>query len=221
MFDFDGLILDTETPLFEAWRRTYEHFGLPPITMAEWSHSLGRGDDDPALLDPAARIVEVTAGAVKAAEVQRQRRSVRDDLLDHQPIQPGVLELVADAERCGVQVAIASSSPWEGVGGHLDARGLLDRFPVVECAGAGRPGKPDPAVYLAACRSLGVDPARSVALEDSPHGATAAKHAGMRCVAVPTELGRDLEFGHADAVVHTLDGVDLVALRSLIGLPAS
>jgi beta-phosphoglucomutase-like phosphatase (HAD superfamily) len=72
-------------------------------------------------------------------------------------------------------------------------------------------------VYLAAFKALGVEPARAVALEDSPHGATAAKHAGMSCVAVPTELGRDLDFGHADAVVDTLAGVDMAALRSLIG----
>jgi len=221
IFDFDGLILDTETPLFDAWQRIYDHFGLPPITVTEWAHSLGRGDDDPELLDPAARIVELTNGAVTAADVQAQRRRVRDDLLDDQPIQPGVLELVAEAEERGVALAVASSSPWDWVGGHLEARGLHGRFPVVECAGAGRPGKPDPAVYLAACRALGVDPAASVALEDSPHGATAAKRAGLSCVAVPTELGRELDFGHADAVVHTLAGVDVAAIRSLIGRPAS
>lgn len=217
IFDFDGLILDTETPLFEAWQCTYEHFGLPPITMAEWAHALGRGDDDPELIDPAARIIEAVGGAVTAADVQAQRRRLRDDLLDEQPIQPGVLDLVAEAERHGMPVAIASSSPWEWVGGHLEARGLLDRFPVVVCAGAGLPGKPDPAVYLAACATLGIEPASAVALEDSPHGASAAKRAGMSCVAVPTELGRELDFDHADAVIDTLAGVDVAALRSLIG----
>lgn len=221
MFDFDGLILDTETPLFEAWRLTYDHFGLRPITIAEWGHSLGRGDDDPELIDPAARIVLALGGAVTVSEVQAQRRRVRDELLDEQPIQPGVLDIVAEAERTGMPVAVASSSPWDWVGGHLDARGLLGRFPVVVCAGGGLPGKPDPAVYVEACRALGVEPASAVALEDSPHGATAAKRAGMSCVAVPTELGRDLDFGHADAVVDTLAGVDMVALRGLIGLPAS
>lgn len=217
VFDFDGLILDTETPLYEAWARTFEHYGFDRIDVDEWAHSLGRGDEDPELLDPAMRIVTLTNGSVNADEVQARRRRLRDELLAAEPIRAGVVDLLDEAERTGVAVGIASSSPAEWVLGHLRERGLAYRFPVVSCAGAGVPGKPDPAVYLAACRSIGVEPAASVAFEDSPHGATAAKRAGLVCVAVPTDVSRTLDFGHADAVIETLGGTGLDGLRDLIG----
>ncbi len=64
--------------------------------------------------------------------------------------------------------------------------------------------------------ALGADPARSVALEDSHHGCTAAKAAGMVCVVVPNEVTRSQSFDHADLVVDSLAEVSVDLLQSLL-----
>lgn len=209
IFDFDGLILDTETPLFDAWRRTYEHHGIEPIGLDEWSESLGRADDDPALIDPIERLVAELGGTIDVEAVQSMRRRLRDEALHATPIQPGVMELLDEATRRGLAVAIASSSPPEWIERHLDDRGLGHRFPVRACAGSGVPGKPNPAVYLQAANALEVDPTACLALEDSPNGVRAAKAAGMRCIAVPTAVSERLDLSAADRVVPSLRSVDL------------
>ena len=209
IFDFDGVILDTETPLFEAWSRTFEHYGTDPIAHDRWIGSLGRHEDDPAVLNPVELLQEALGRPVNFQEVQATRRRFRDQILDALPIQPGVEALLDRAAQLDLMVAVASSSPTEWIERHLGPRGLLDRFPLLSCAGNGVPGKPDPAVYLEAARGLGVDPAFCLAIEDSPHGAAAAKAAGAICVVVPTPLSIALDFGDVDLIVNTIEEIDL------------
>ena len=211
VFDFDGLMLDTEGPLVESWRVIYERCGVEPITIAEWAGSLGLDDQDPAKLDPLSRLERLTGRPVPE-ELQAERRRIRDETVDAEPIRPGVEALLDQAERLDIPVGIASSSPVSWIERHLGPRGMLDRFAAIACAGDGMRGKPDPATYLRACRSLDADPGRSVALEDSPNGVQAAKAAGMTCIAVPNGVSRDLDVSHADVVVATLLDIDLAAL---------
>lgn len=215
VFDFDGLILDTETPLYDAWRLTYEHYGVAPIPIDEWGRSLGRADDDPLILDPLERLAGARNRDESDAEIQVRRRAHRDALLADTDVQAGFIALLDEADELDIAIALASSSPLDWIEQHLGPRDLLHRFAAVSCAGDGLPGKPAPAVYLAACAAVDADPTRSLALEDSPNGVAAAKAAGMRCIAVPTTFGRTLDFSHADAVVWSLSDV---ALRSADGL---
>lgn len=209
IFDFDGVILDTETPLFDAWVLTFEHYGAPPIDHGRWVAALGRHEDDPEVLDPVGLLQEALGRPVDRSEVQARRRRFRDQVLDAHPLQPGVEDLLDEAASLGLPVAIASSSPHEWIARHLEPRRMLARFPVVVCAGNGLAGKPDPAVYLEAARQLGVAPSRCLAIEDSPHGAAAATSAGTICVAVPTALSRSLDFGPVDLVVDSVEDIDL------------
>lgn len=209
IFDFDGVIVDTETPLFDAWAATFEHFGAAPIAHDRWADSIGRHEEDPLVLDPLATLAATLGHPVDEAEVQEVRRRFRDAILDALPLQPGVVALLDAADSLGLPVAIASSSPRDWIERHLGPRGVLDRFPTMSCAGDGVPGKPDPAVYLEAARLLGVDPGTCLAIEDSPHGTAAAKASGATCIAVPTPLSRTLDLSRADLVVDSLEDIDL------------
>ncbi len=209
VFDFDGVIIDTETPLFTAWEQTYLHFDAEPITTTEWAHSLGRRDDDPLILNPLARLQNLLDRPVDLDHIQAMRRRLRDEMLNDLPVQPGVIALVDQADQLDIPVAIASSSPPDWIERHLQSRRLVDRFPIVCCAGDGVPGKPHPAVYLQAAAALGVPAGQCLAIEDSPHGTTAAKSAGMSCVAVPTAVSWELDFSHADRVIDTLEELAL------------
>ena len=209
IFDFDGVVLDTETPLFDAWARTFEHYGAEPISHALWTAAMGRHEDDPEALDPILLLTETVGATVDPAAVQQLRRVFRDEVLDASPLRPGVLDLLDRAGQLGLSVAIASSSPQGWIERHLRPRNALDLFPTLVCAGDGVPGKPDPAVYLEAARQLGVAPADCLAIEDSPNGVAAAKAAGAICIAAPTPVSSSLDLRAADLVVDSIEDIDL------------
>ena len=205
VFDFDGLILDTETPAFTAWREAFAAYGCPPLTVDEWGAEVGTvgGLDTAALLQArATRPVDLDA----MHEVRRQRR---DELMAREVARPGVHEWLDAADAHGLALAIASSSSPEWVGAHLARIRLRERFAHVECFGNGNAAKPAPDLYPAACRALDVAPGDAVAIEDSPHGVTAAKRAGLFCIAVPNAITAQLDLSHADIVAPSLSAISL------------
>jgi HAD superfamily hydrolase (TIGR01509 family) len=205
VFDFDGLILDTEGPVFTAWQEEFDAHGCPPLTIEEWAAEIG------------------TAGGLDLVELMRsratrpfdentmhaRRRVRRDQLLDQETTRPGVHAWLDEADTLGLGLAIASSSPREWVEPLLDRLDLRQRFAHVACFGDGLAGKPAPDTYLAACAAIRVDPGAALAVEDSPHGVAAAKAAGLRCVAVPHEITELLDLSHADLRVTSLADVTL------------
>ena len=204
IFDFDGLILDTELPEFRSWQAVYEAHGCA-LSRDAWCTGIG----GVGLFDPYAHLERLTGRSIDREAVRAARRPRYHELLETERVLPGVERYLADAARLGLQVAVASSSSHAWVAGHLGRLGLFERFTSVHCHDEGTPAKPDPALYHAALRSLGVGPEQAVAFEDSAHGATAAKRAGIFCVAVPNELTRGLDLSHADLRLESLEQVRL------------
>jgi HAD superfamily hydrolase (TIGR01509 family) len=213
VFDFDGLILDTEAPVFHSWRETFEAEGAT-LTLEEWSDTIGRANS----ADPADLLAERTGRPLDEAR-RRARKARRDELLAAEAVLPGVHEWLEDAARLGLPIGVASSSEADWVAGHLERLGLLDRFVALTCFDGTRPGKPAPDLYLAACESLGVAPEDALAVEDSGNGVAAAKAAGLRCVAVPHDLTRDHDLSGADLLVESLAAVSLEEARDLLWPP--
>ena len=207
VFDFDGLILDTESSAFHAWTIVYRHHGIEPFGLDEWAVNLGRHAHDQTRFDPLARLL-ADAPHLDPAGVHEHRRALRDEQLAAEELRGGVRLWLDAADSCAVPVAIASSSPIEWIEQHLTTHGIADRFAHIVCAGGVLPGKPDPAVYLEACRRLGVQPSRTLAFEDSPNGVAAAKAAGLHCIAVPCAVTAPLDLSAADLVVSSLDALD-------------
>jgi beta-phosphoglucomutase-like phosphatase (HAD superfamily) len=116
-----------------------------------------------------------------------------------------------------VPIGVASSSSRGWLERNLDRLGLIHHFGTLVGADVvGGIGKPAPDVYLKACADLGADPTRSVAIEDSAHGVTAAKAAGLVAVAVPSRITRFNDFAHADVVVDSVASLDRTTLGSLL-----
>jgi HAD superfamily hydrolase (TIGR01509 family) len=203
VFDFDGLILDTEGPVFHSWRETFEAHGAS-LTLEEWSDTIGRANAG----DPADWLAERTGLELDDAR-RAARKARRDELLAAEAVLPGVHDWLEDAARLGLAVGVASSSEVDWVAGHLERLGLVDRFTCLSCFDGKLEGKPAPDLYLAACASLGVAPADALAVEDSGNGVLAAKAAGLRCVAVPHDLTRDQDLSAADIVVPSLADLPL------------
>ena len=111
-------------------------------------------------------------------------------MVEAQPVLPGIEDRIADAQRLGLKLGVASSSPRAWVTGHLERLGLLRHFHAVCCRDDADVGalKPDPAVYVAALRALDVAPSEAIAFEDSPRGVEAATRAGVFTVAIPNDI---------------------------------
>ncbi|NJN81010.1 MAG: HAD family hydrolase [Caldilineaceae bacterium] len=204
IFDFDGLILDTETPEFRAWQEVYHayHVALPLETWATCIGAFGG-------FDPYAYLEEQVGQPVDREAIRSTRRARFAELLANESVLPGVEQTIAEAKRRGLRLGVASSSDRAWVTGHLDRLGLAHHFTCVRTRDDVQQAKPDPALYLDAASGLGVSPAQAVALEDSPNGILAAKRAGLYCVVVPNPMTHTLSLELADLRLASLSELSL------------
>ncbi len=207
VFDFDGLILDTEVPVYDAWQELYGEHGHA-LPFETWAQCIGTSDT----FDPCVDLAERVGRALDAAALRRRHRARTDALIADQRVLPGVVERLEEARAMGLALAVASSSSRAWVEGHLERLGLFDHFNALRCAGDVPRVKPDPALYRAVLEVTGVCAADAVALEDSPNGVLAAKRAGLACVAVPNALTARLDLSAADLRLTSLADVTLTAL---------
>ena len=208
VFDFDGLILDTETPEFRAWQELFAAHG-GSLTTADWAHVIGSTDSG---WDPAEELGRQTRRTYSSEDLRAAWKPRQVELLALETIRPGVLELLKEAALRGLGLAVASSSPRWWVQSHLERLGIFDAFDAVATGDEVERTKPDPAVYLLALDRLAVPASAAIALEDSPNGIRAAQAAGLRCVVVPNDVTRHLDVSAADAVLDSLGELDLDAL---------
>lgn len=205
LFDFDGLILDTETPIFLAWKRKFKEYGKE-LLLEEWAQIIGKSSEELGPIE--GLLLEISDQDEKnqiMAEVSQEERS----LVREQPPLPGAVELIKKSHREGLKLGIVSSSDQEWVHGHLERLKLLEYFDHTSCADEVDVAKPDPGLYFLGLEKMRIDPDRVVVLEDSPNGVLAAKRAGLFCIAVPNQLTSQLAFyedgGTPDMVLKTLD----------------
>jgi HAD superfamily hydrolase (TIGR01509 family) len=205
IFDFDGLILDTESSLVEAWQEIYDEYGLT-VPLTQWAKILGQSADPPQAYEYLeAHIRE----EVNREELKQRRITLELEILQGEDAMPGVRELIEESRGKALSLAIASSSEHAWVDDHLMRLGLLQSFDVIICADDVRLTKPAPDLYLRALQELGISPSETIALEDSEHGVNAARAAGLFCIAVPNAITRTAMFDHANVILETLKDVHL------------
>jgi len=208
LFDFDGLIVDTETPEFQVWQSIYREYGHE-LTAEQWGQIVGGwGISD---FDAATHLVELVGDGLNVEELRARHRSESDALTLLQPILPGVVDYLDKARRLGLCLAIASSSPHSWVDTHLTRLGLYHRFDSIVCADDVPPGrtKPNPDLFLMALQRLEVQPSEAIVFEDSPNGIRAAKKAGIFAVAIPNPVTVRLKIEGADLTLNSLEDLSL------------
>lgn len=221
IFDFDGLILDTETPEFVSWQEIFQSYGAT-LERGVWDGFIGRGFGE---FDVCGYLSELSGQPIDRDVVRPKMRAQYLRRIEENLILPGVETFIAHAKRVGMKLAVASSSRGGWASGHLERRGLLPHFEFVLSGEDVANVKPDPELYIKAARMLGADPRLSVAIEDSRHGLTAAKRAGMQCVVVPNPMTRHMRFDDADIRLNKLsdmppDAVLAALNRNLAPEPA-
>ena len=211
IFDFDGLVLDTETPEADAWRAIYAEHGFT-FPFERWSQIVGgNGLGD---FDAAGHLADLARGTLDPRSLRLRHKAESAALILAEPIMPGVVNLLDEARRLGLKLGVASSSPHSWVDTHLTRLGLFDRFDAVICADdvpAGRI-KPHPDLFVKALAVMNASPAEAMVFEDSPNGVRAARAAGLFVVAVPNRTTKGLQFEGASRSVSSLDELTLDSL---------
>ncbi|MEV8512206.1 HAD family phosphatase [Dactylosporangium sp. NPDC051484] len=211
VFDFDGLLMDTESTLLECWRAEWRRHGL---RLDETGFFADHGGD--VTEQRYAELAAAVGPGFDRATSHARRVAHRDALHAGLGLAPGIRDWLDRAGALGLRLAVASSSPRSWVEHHLARTGDLDRFAVRAYGDEVAGHKPDPAVYLLALRRLGVAPDRAVAFEDTPHGVAAAKAAGLRCVAIPNRYADQSRFAAADLLLRAAADLPLAEVLSAL-----
>ena len=201
LFDFDGLLVDTESPSRLGWEELYRAHGHE-LPLDEWATLVGTIG---APFDPFAHLEALIAQPLDRAELMERRRAREFELIDLEDLRPGVADYLAEAEKRELRTAVVSSSSQDWVEQNLQRLDRLDHWDAIVTADGDRSrAKPQPTLYLEALEALGAAANEAIAFEDSPNGVRAAKRAGLACVAVPNPVTATLALDEADIVVETL-----------------
>ena len=205
VFDFDGLIVDTETPEFDSWQEIFESYGVR-LDRGVWELQIGRGF---AAFDIYEHLAGLSGQRIDREVVRPRMRRRYLELIERNPVLPGVEDCITMAKSLGLRIAVASSSRGGWAYGHLERRGLIHHFEFVLSAEDVSNPKPDPELYMMAVDRLGVEPRNALSIEDSVVGLTAAKAAGLHCAVVPNPMTNGMDFSSADIRLGSLADMPL------------
>ena len=206
IFDFDGLILDTEVPQVDIWRELFAEQGVE-FDLRRYVRIVGTFNSD--VYRPEKHYAELIGYRMSSAEIEQMVTEKLYENLMSEPLAKGVLKVLDEAERRGIKTAVGSSSQRDWVEGHLRRFGLLERFAAVVTFDDVSESKPSPEIFQLALKRLGVRQENGLVLEDSQNGVLAAKRAEMRVVAVPNEVTCTMDFSQADEILESLEDLDL------------
>ena len=215
LFDFDGLLVETESASRAGWEWLYDRHGqkLPP---EKWATLVGTVDG----WDIWGHL-ESLVGPLDRETLNEERYAHELTLLEAEQLRPGIVDYLDYAQQHALKRAIVSSASREWIDMHLTRLERTVGWDAIVTADLDKDrAKPHPTLYLEALDLLGVDATDAVAFEDSPNGIVAARAAGIFVVAVPNAITRDLELDHADLQVESLADLSPGQLVSRLASPA-
>jgi putative hydrolase of the HAD superfamily len=209
LFDFDGLLIDTETPSRLAYEELYREHGHE-LPLDKWATLVGTIGAE---FDPDAHLEQLVGRPLDRGRMAQRLRAREHELCDLEDLRPGIEDYLAEAERLGLKTAIVSSSTREWIARHLQRLDRVNSWDAIVAAdGDVERAKPQPTLYLLALDALGLQPDEAIAFEDSLNGIRAAKSAGILCVAVPNPITETFALDEADLLLGSLEEVSLVEL---------
>lgn len=206
LFDFDGLLIDTETPSRLAYEELYRELGHE-LPLDKWATLVGTIGAE---FNPDAHLEQLVGRPLDREQIAQRLRAREHELCDLEDLRPGIEDYLAEAERRSLKTAIVSSSTREWIARHLQRLDRANSWDAIVAAdGDVERAKPQPSLYLEALDALGLQPAEGIAFEDSLNGIRAAKAAGLFCVAVPNPITETFALEEADLLLGSLEDVPL------------
>lgn len=201
IFDFDGLILDTETTEVEIWNDFYAQVGLT-FTMDAYINAIG--SNSPEDFHPAILLADREGEERSFEQIRQDFRKIAYLRCEQLEAMDGVVDLIKNAKTKGYFLAVGSSASYSWVQTHLSRLGLLDKFDVIVTFDDVENSKPAPDIFLKVLEKLGVSAENALVFEDSQNGVLAAHRAGIRAIAVPNPITAIQDFSLATAVLPSL-----------------
>ena len=193
IFDFDGVLVDTEWAIYQSWVHLYAREGQE-ISIATYAPCLGAGYSH---WDPAAHLEKLTGKTYDWEAETPARQAMLEADLERMGLMEGAAELFSWCREQGIGLTVASSSSRRWVQGWLEKLGIYELFDGVFTRTDGYPVKPDPALFLAAQQCLGLEKEDCLIIEDSENGTIAALNAAIPCVAIPNRMTENSDFSRA------------------------
>ena len=209
LFDFDGVLVDTEWAIYQAWLRTFEAHGHD-LPLEIYTRCIG---SDFAIWSPKTHLEDLSGMDFDRHDLDARRQQEIMQDLKHQGPMLGVVGLLDQLAAGGVRCAVVSSSSHAWVDGWLARLAISDRFETVVCRGDAPQIKPAPDLYQEAAKRLRLEPEQCLVIEDSLNGAKAAIAAEMPVWIVPNRVTAGLDFAAADRVFASLEEL-ATALKS-------
>lgn len=213
IFDFDGLIFDTETHQYQLLQEMFAEYNSE-LPLGMWQNEVGTDGS----FSPFHYMEQQIGKPVEHELLNKQYKERFLSVLSKEKPRDGVVEYLETAKEMDLRIGLASSSSYRWVSGHLKRLDLYDYFQCIRTSDHVEKVKPDPALYLQAAEHLDLAPETCLVFEDSAHGATAAKRAGMSCVVVPNKITSTMNFGHVE---HRLDSMADMPLKDLLDFVAT
>jgi beta-phosphoglucomutase len=214
IFDFDGVIVDTEPLHYAAFQRLLEPLGLG-FSWGEYVDTYMGFDDRDAFVEAfKANGTGLSATALQSF-IDRKAVLFQEIIRDGTSAYPGVVDLIKGIRASRTPLAISSGALRSDIGPILETLGIADCFDVIVTAEDVARSKPDPECYrLAHARlneftRLDLTPGQVLAIEDTPAGIAAAKGAGLRVIAV-TNSYPAAQLSQADHIVETLNPAEIL-----------
>jgi HAD superfamily hydrolase (TIGR01509 family) len=211
VFDFDGLIVDTENPGFISWEEVYQEFGTT-LGIDDWRHATGYVGG----FDPAIHLEQILGRRLDWSQLMPKREARNWELTLQAKVLPGIEQLFLSARERRLRVGVASNSENGWVEGGLRRLGLRDYVDTVVSRDMVMNPKPAPDIYLKTVQTLQVEPSHAVALEDSEPGCRAAKRAGLKAVAIPNRFSERQDLTIADLIVKSATELSVDRLATLV-----
>lgn len=208
VFDFDGLMIDTEMPRLETWQEIFAAHGFS-MSIEDYYKIIG---SDEVAYDPAEDLSNKIDHRLTSEEINYQVVEKSQEMIFHQPLLPGVKEIIIEAHRSGMRLGIASSSHRDWIVPLLVKHDIRQYFDIVVTREDVIRTKPNPELYLTAMKELDLNPENGIAFEDSRNGIKAAKAAGLFCIAIPNTLTRAMNLQNADKIVDSFNDLTIEEL---------
>lgn len=189
VFDMDGLMFDTEKIGIRTWNTLSEELEYPKLFNLIYT-CFGTNDNFKRKY-----FAEVLGEDFPYEHFRKREFEVTGKTLEEEgvPHKPGLVELLEYLKNNNIKRAVATSTPQNPALKHIKSAGVYDYFDVIITGDMTEKGKPEPDIYLKACKELGVDPEDAMGLEDSFNGIRAVFSAGMKAVMIPDMVQPDDE----------------------------
>ena len=205
LFDFDGVMVDTEWAIYQAWKRVFGAHGQD-LPLEIYTRCIGT---DFATWSPKTHLEDLTGLSFDWHDLDVRRQEEIMAELAHEGPMHGVVALLEKLSAGGTPCAVVSSSSHQWVDGWLGKLGLAGFFTTTVCRGDAPRIKPAPDLFLEAAKRLSLDPTSCLVIEDSLNGVKSAKAAGMSVWVVPNRVTECLDFSPADRVLRSLADWDI------------